>query len=65
MNAEQLREYLNSLPPDVLKQFDEQRTVLRGYLTRAAGVREKLMRQFPEMSPRIRAAISLAVARFL
>ena len=35
------------------------------YFTRAASIREKLTHQFPEMSPRIRAAISLAVARIL
>ena len=65
MKPEELKRYLDSLPPDVLKQFEEQRAALRDYLGRAASIREKLIRQFPEMSPRIRAAISLAVARIL
>ncbi|MFZ5894752.1 MAG: hypothetical protein ACOY0T_27055 [Myxococcota bacterium] len=65
MKAEQFKRYVDALPPEVLKEFEQQRGVLRDYLTRAGSIREKLVRQFPEMSPRIRAAISLAIARIL
>jgi len=65
MKAEQFKHYLDALPPEVLKEFNQQRAAVRDYLTRAASIREKLTHQFPEMSPRIRAAISLAVARIL
>ena len=65
MNAEQFKNYVDALPPEVLKEFEQQRAALRDYLTRAGSIREKLIRQFPEMSPRIRAAISLVIARIL
>ena len=65
MNREDLNRCLDALPEDVKRELDEQQKRVRGYLARAVRVRERLCREFPNMSPKLRAAISLAVARIL
>ena len=65
MTAQELERCLDALPPDVKRELLQQRAVVRDYLGRASQVRERLERQFPNMNPRLRAVISLAVARIL
>jgi hypothetical protein len=65
MNREDLNRCLDALPADVRRELDEQQKRVRGYLARAVHVRERLCREFPNMNPKLRAAISLAVARIL
>jgi hypothetical protein len=65
MNREDLNRCLDALPEDVKLELDEQQKRVRNYLARAVRVRERLCREFPNMNPKLRAAISLAVARLL
>lgn len=65
MNREDLNRCLDALPVDVRRELDEQQKRVRNYLARAVRVRERLCREFPDMNPKLRAAISLAVARIL
>jgi hypothetical protein len=65
MNREDLNRCLDALPPDVRRELDEQQKRVRNYLARAVRLRERLCREFPNMNPKLRAAISLAVARIL
>jgi hypothetical protein len=65
MNREDLNRCLEALPEDVKRELDEQQKRVRNYLARAVCVRERLCREFPNMNPKLRAAISLAVARVL
>jgi len=65
MNREDLNRCLDALPEDVRRELDEQQKRVRSYLARAVRVRERLCREFPNMNPKLRAAISLAVARIL
>lgn len=65
MNREDLNHCLDALPEEVRRELDEQQKRVRNYLARAVRVRERLCREFPNMNPKLRAAISLAVARIL
>ena len=65
MNREDLNRCLDALPEDVRRELDEQQKRVRSYLARAVRVRERLCREFTNMNPKLRAAISLAVARIL
>jgi hypothetical protein len=65
MNREELNRCLDALPEDVKRELFEQQRRARDYLARALHVRERLRLEFPNMNPKVRAAISLAVARLL
>jgi hypothetical protein len=65
MNREALNQCLDALPEDVKRELFGQQQHARDYLARALRVRDRLCREFPDMNPKLRAAISLAVARFL
>ena len=65
MNHEEFSGCLDGLPEDVKRELSEQQRRAHDYLARALRVRARLCREFPNMNPKLRAAISLAVARIL
>jgi hypothetical protein len=65
MTNEELIAYLNSLPPEVRAAIFEGTKRLRDYAEKASHVRARMAETFPEMNPRLRALLSLAIARLL
>jgi len=65
MTVDEIKRCLDSLPPEVRRQIHEHRALVHDYFARASHARERLAEQFPNMNPRLRAVISLAVARIL
>ncbi|HKY35214.1 MAG TPA: hypothetical protein VJN18_04690 [Polyangiaceae bacterium] len=64
MTHEELATYLESLPPEVRAAMVEAIKPIGDYATRAVELRERFAREFPGLNPPLRAALSLALARF-
>ena len=60
-----LARYWDVLPEDVKKRILTELTPSASYAARANDFRERLIQQFPNMNPKLRAVISLAAARLL
>jgi hypothetical protein len=65
MTNEEFLAYLNSLPPEVREQVAQSTKMLSEYAAKASFVRERIQRNFPNMPPKLRAVLSLAIARVL
>lgn len=64
MTNEEFAAYLDSLPPEVRTAIFEALKPIGDYAARAIEVREWVAKEFPALHPPIRAALSLALARF-
>ena len=64
MTNEEFATYLDSHPPEVRTAIFEALKPIGDYAARAIEVREWVAKEFPALHPPIRAALSLALARF-
>ncbi len=64
MTNEEFATYLDSLPPEVRTAIHEALKPIGDYAARAIEVRAWVAKEFPALNPPIRAALSLALARF-
>jgi hypothetical protein len=64
MTNEEFATYLDSLPPEVSATIFEALRPIGDYAARAIEVRAWVAKEFPALHPPIRAALSLALARF-
>ena len=64
MTPEEFSQYLDSLPPEVRAGVCEVLKPIGEYTARAMEVRAWVAKQFPAINPPLRAALSLALARF-
>jgi hypothetical protein len=65
MTPEELRAYVESLPPDARAGLLRGHRVFRDYLAKAHFVRERIRQEFPDLNPRLRAVVSFIAARIL
>lgn len=64
MTNEEFVAYLNTLPPETRALVLARVKHVAEYAARASRVRRNIQQQFPGMNPRLRAALSLVIARF-
>jgi hypothetical protein len=64
MTDKEFQDYLRSLPPEVRELVVERAKLAVTYVSKAAQVRARIYSQFPNMNPRVVAALSLVIARF-
>lgn len=64
MTQEEFTQYLDSLPPEVRAGVFQVLKPIGDYATRAMEVRAWVAKEFPALNPPLRAALSLALARF-
>lgn len=64
MTDQEFQSYLQSLPPEVRALVLERAKVAGSYLSKAMQARARIYGQFPNLNPRLVAALSLVVARF-
>lgn len=64
MTQEEFAQYVDSFPPEVRAAVFEVLKPIGDYATRAMEVRTWVAKEFPSLKPPLRAALSLALARF-
>ena len=64
MTDNEFEAYLASLPPDLRGVVLERAKVAATYVSKAVQVRSRIYAEFPNMNPRVVAALSLVIARF-
>ena len=64
MTDREFQAYLASLPPEVRGLVLDRAKVAATYVSKAVRVRTRIYAEFPNMNPRVVAALSLVIARF-
>jgi len=64
MTDQEFQTYLHSLPPEVRELVLERAKSAGTYLSKAMQTRKRIYAEFPNMNPRVVAALSLVIARF-
>ena len=64
MTNGEFQAYLASLPPEVRDVVIERTKLAKAYFAKAVRTRSRIYAEFPNMNPRVVAALSLVIARF-
>lgn len=64
MTPDEFSAYIASLPPEMQQAFAQVCRPIGDYAKRAVEIRDRLAQDFPKLHPPVRAALSLALARF-